>query len=537
MLRTGQSPFRFIWAALYATAMRATAVYLRRGLEKTTVSVGGSFATADPVYGLSDIDLVIVLGGSNDEVEAARAAIGERWKRLTARSPRLGRHVSIAAYDAGDLHSVDGGTCLTFGLHAADADHARGYLRPGHPDDDLFRRVHPGIYAPADKDWRRLAGPGARSSPPVATADYRRLACWLELQWWSRYAFQACEQPEAHYAAYLYLKLIAEPARIWLWLAHRERVTDRGAAIERALRYLPEEAAVLEPARRIHGAPERAPRPPLAEMLGWLLRCASRIAALIETEISAQESTEVRLRCAPGEEVVPVPGARDALGTLGLSVADAELLPLADWRARAMPTLADEALVVISGSALDPALLARATQATRRGLAVALRHGELLVMPADTTAILRSIQCPASDPVSLALVSKRSTARFPDVPGWSALDSARRAVREHLVWMLRWERQASPPLALERFLTAARAALFLETTRRGEPELPLTAAATLDRLAAEMPSANGTCDHAREAFLASRLNGAEPSTALVRALGRVVRQLPPYRRALMPDDA
>jgi hypothetical protein len=44
---------------------------------------------------------------------------------------------------------------------------------------------------------------------------------------------------------------------------------------------------------------------------------------------------------------------------------------------------------------------------------------------------MRTVQTTLTDPVSVALLSGEDVARFPDVPGFSARDLARRALAEH----------------------------------------------------------------------------------------------------------
>ena len=76
--------------------------------------------------------------------------------------------------------------------------------------------------------------------------------------------------------------------------------------------------------------------------------------------------------------------------------------------------------------------------------------------------------------------------------------------------------------------TAARAALFWDSVRAGEPELPLTVTETARRLEGESSTACGAAEealgHYRELVLADR----QPPVGAVRALRRLVSALPAY---------
>ena len=160
-----------------------------------------------------------------------------------------------------------------------------------------------------------------------------------------------------------------------------------------------------------------------------------------------------------------------------------------------------------------------------------------MVMPASSgwPARLRAVQCGATDPVSFALSGGRRTAAFPDVAGWSALDVARRAVAEHGPWVLGGPggRAASSGQAgvTGRLLTAARAALFLDSLRAGEPVLPVTAAATARALAQRLPPRATAVEAAFEAYARWCGGGERPSSREAEGLSDAVSALPAYSPA------
>lgn len=284
-----------------------------------------------------------------------------------------------------------------------------------------------GLYGPMTA-WRRIAGPERRPASPPQDEQGRRLASWLSLQSWWRWAFGACTAPTAHWSAFMCAKMVIEPARIWLWLTEAEMVRDRTAVVDRAVGALPGEAAALREARELLARLPDSPDPPVGETLPVLVSISSRIAARIAADLTKVPATAVRLAGLDGELAVPgEPGH-----------AASALLPLVDWRARTVPGLPDEGFTVERGDPGDPATLAAAASSSGGGVYRALCAGDLLALPvADLWwgGRMRAIQCAASDPVSFAIAQSRTSAQFPEVDGWSAGDCARRAVAEHRAWL------------------------------------------------------------------------------------------------------
>ena len=264
-----------------------------------------------------------------------------------------------------------------------------------------------------------------------------------------------------------------------------------------------------------------------------MLGAGSRIAALLENELEDYGATEVKL--VHGDVVVGSP-AVDALRASTRHVGTPRILPLADWRARAMPPAADEVLASFAVDAADPAAIGALSRRAAVGIQPVVRAGRLLILPNDPSSdrvLLRSVQCAASDPVSFAVLDGLPVALFPEVPGWSALDCALRAVREHRAWLAAWPAGGGPPLrALDLLLTATRASLFLQSVRDGDPALPLAAGATVALLSARHPSARSSADEAFGAFSEARKVGTEPPAQVIRVFREVVERLPGYAATL-----
>jgi len=487
---------------------RVTLAWLRRGVPGASSYVRGSFGYGDPLYGPADLDLVVVVPGS------ARPVVRHRWERLAARIPLLADAVDVAVYEEGDLLRASSATVLTEGLRA---------VAPA--DDHVRLRIRPGPYGPA-QDWRLLSGVDRRARPARSCQD-RRLAAWLELQWWWRYAVSGCRDPDRLHIPYLCVKLVAESARVWLALEGQRQLFTRREALEQALAAIPDEEDALVRMLAVERRLPRSPKPPLREALAFLTRMTGRVARRFEVELAAEGETEVRL-VGIGEELALAPEA-----------AGAPLLPLADWRAlTGLPywrgeltgvLLPDEAMALGRGDPADPEAVVSAASSARHGVYTALRGDGFLLLPADTYVggLYRSPQCRLSDPVSFALLDGRETALFPRASGWSAADWARRAVAAQSAWLRRRPADEGPKLGL--LLSAARAALMLEALEDGEPSLAVTLGGAVALLAERHREDLDTAGEALEAFREWRRSGKAPRTGLAEELGSRVARLGPYR--------
>lgn len=513
MLRTEQSALRPVWSLSHTALTRAVAAYLRRGCA-ASVYLRGSFASGEPVYGLSDVDLVIVAAADPARPGAVRDAIRQRWQRLSRRLPTLGSLISVAVYEEAELLNAASASWLTYGLEG------RQKGRSVHLDrqtlhDELGLGIRPELYGPT-RGWQLLAGRDRRPALPPPSGQQRWLAAWLELQWWWRLAFVAVTEPAAPWAPYLCMKLVAEPARIWLWVARGEQVREPREALEQTARRLPEEESVLRMALSLHRRLPRSPDPPFGQVLPFLVRMSSRLARRLEDE--SGDDAEVQLVWGDEDEL---PGPEQTR------------FPLLDWRALTEPGRPpDEALVLVDGDAGDPETLARAAATDFGGAYPAFQADGLLVLPSANLwghSVLRAVQCAATDPVSFALAERSTVARFTDLPGWSASDSARRAVAEYRGWLALKGAQAPPTLeTLARLFRAARAAVLHESLDAGEPELPLTMAATATRLAEREPAARAAAEEAYANDRACRIEGRRPDPEAIAALRDAVSALPVY---------
>jgi hypothetical protein len=261
---------------------------------------------------------------------------------------------------------------------------------------------------------------------------------------------------------------------------------------------------------------------------------------------AADEAGYVEVRLTGADEIIATPATREQMNSLNSASANYELLPLADWRARSVPAMPDELLMLAHVGKVDSVLLNSLSRAGTGNAVPALRYGDVLLLPTTDSerGILRAVQCGATDPVSMALSDGRTIARFPELGGWSALASARRAVAEHRSWLSTdgWTIpphgwigvQSAPRDATARTLgllfTAARAALFLESILEGAAELAVTAAGVADALTARDSRCRGLAEDALQSLRASRAGEVTDPTPFGELLD-VVRKLPAYSSA------
>ena len=512
----------------YRVAARGWGAYLARGEPGASAYVRGSLGADAALPGLSDIDVAVVLAEDPDGPGIARLRARERWMRaraLPATDLLLDFPIIL---EQRQLHDVFSSSALT-------VDGAAFY-GPQFSEDRVRMLERPGLYAP-DADWRLMSGPERRPPVPARDAQDRRLAAWLELVYWWQWVAPACAAPGPR-AASLCVKLVSEPARIWLWLAQGWRGGDRADVLRRALDHLPEEETGLRLALELQRRLPRSPEPPLAQVLPVLMRLSARIAALLTEEVEGAGVTEVRLAGGADQVVVPhaLAGASDPL-------------PLCDWRSLVHPKLPDETFFLFPGDATNPESLGAATAVSPYGPLPVLRRDELMVSAGQRSRTeLRALKCALTDPVSFALADGRDTAAFPNVAGWSAQDSARRAVAEHRAWL-----QAPPaPVAglrpqdgpggvMAMLLTAARAALFHESVCGDTgPTLSLTVEETARRLAERSAEDAGVVEDSLGRYREFALRRNPVPEATVNALREVVVRLPAYldlfrdQRRLLP---
>jgi hypothetical protein len=391
------------------------------------------------------------------------------------------------------------------------------------------------LYGPLRR-WKLVAGRDVAREVPESPPAFDLMWSWLDLQFFWKHAFRTCADPASTNATYLCTKMVAEPTRTWLWLTTGVDPSKGNEQIlEQALAVMREEESVLRYMLSLRRSLPSVTSPPLDLSVQWLWRVSSWIAERIAAETRAAGVTQVRLSGA-ADQLLPPVRPSDAGASLGFPADGAAVLPLVDWRARATLELPDEAFIVLSADPTDPREIGAVARAHSGSPHPALLGENLLLLPSArsgawplSASALRAIQCPATDPVSFALLAGRRVAEFPNLAGWNAGECAERAVLEHSAWLEHEERRdPSRQRRLGRLLSAARAALFAESFASGEPELLLTAAATADRLCATADRPQPVAD-AFDEYRRSRTTGDDPSASSVSAIRDAVLALPEYQ--------
>ncbi len=520
VLRLRGPRLRRLAAHAYRGVARATSAYLTSGARDVSAYIRGGLGSEDFVPGLSDVDLAIVFGGDPRRAREAAERARSRWQRLRTTLPAAQLLLDWPRiYDEAELRNLSGASAFTFRLEDLTVPPEEGgvYFGDRASLDGIRMLERPGLYGET-ADWQLLNGRDRRPHEPERGRQARRTAAWLELLYWWRLIFRVCVDPTTPRAADVGVKLVAEPARIWLWLAHGERTATRAEALRRVLMHLPEEEEPLHRALDEQRGLPSSLEAPLPKLLPLSLRLSARIAELIAAEVEEENRVEVRIAgLEPAELIVDQP---------------IQPLPLVDWRAIASPELPDESFVPFRGDPGDPAVLGAAAKLHPSGAYPALLFGRLMVMPAVPwrRTRLRAIKCPVVDPVAFALAQGKNCATFYDVRGWSAADTAHRAVAEHRAW-LHARREPGEPSGhqLGRLLTATRAALFLESIREGDPELCATVTEAARHLAARRNAHAQVTEEALEQYRELARRGGQPSQETATALRRVVLELPSYR--------
>ena len=492
--------------------MRFLAGYLRRDL-RAGIYVRGGFAFGEPVVGLSDIDLVAVVAD-----RGAWPRLASRWQRLE-RLPGLRRVVDLECYSGPELEESRW-TRFTYGLDGLSPrslffpDSPRSWREPVHRSLPL---ALPDLW-PVNS-WRLISGPDLRPQASPGPPSHSHLLAWAHLLHWWRLGLRVLTEPAAPWVRYACVKLVAEPAKILLWLEHAERHFARREILECALEVVPEEEATITFALALLGDLRAAHAAPIEEVWPCFVRLSGRIAQRLSADLAPLDTTLVRLA-----GVAPIEPA-DARGVAR---------PLGDWTALVWPPGREESFVLGSGSAAElPAVRAAAEGSTPTRFVTLLQDG-LIVRPGRLGHDwFRSIDFGATDPVSAALIGGQNAAAFPNAAGWSASDTAARAAAEHAAWLqLPRDPAATSPQVLTAHLaglfSAARAGLFLRSIQDREPVLPVTFEATAVALAEQVPSYRGAIEDAYDSYRAAVNGGHGATREVLRAAAGALEELGCY---------
>lgn len=530
--RSARGPLHTAWRLVYFLLARLYVAAIRRGERESAAFLRGSMSGEEFLAGITDIDLVIVVPSDPGLPGRARERVRARVAGTRTRLPRFLNMLFDwpTVHELADLQEISGRHILDFGLRGLQPGAQSVYWGAGADVDKQRWLERPGLHG-RSVSWRRIAGADLRPAELLQDQHHRCVVSWLELQNWWRWAVAACLEPGAPSCAYLAVKLIAEPVRIWAWLTRGQQLQTRREALELGAAEFPEEGEVFTHALRLQRSLYRLPDPALATLLPGLVRLSGRLAQEMERRAMAAGWTEVKLLGAGTAEFALPHGGGQASAWATLADDTPRLLPLADWRALLWPVEPDETFALVDGDPGEPEVLAATAAALDRGTYPTLRADGLLVRPAPLggRSRLRAVHCRPTDPASFALIEAQPSARFPRIRGLSIDDLARRGVAEHWAWLKEGDDgRERPGTILGRLITAARAALLWEGIKEDEPVLPLTAAATMDLLGSRGQAAEGLVASAGEAYHDFALNWSTPGEDLISELRTAVRSLRAY---------
>jgi hypothetical protein len=484
MIRTGAGPLRPFWAWAYRLLIRGVTAWIRAISPGATVFLRGGFARGNPAYGLSDVDLIFVT--ADDRAKALDAQVAALYARL----PLTKDIVEASVLSCSGFHRA-----VTTPFIAWPAGPSAHLLRSAG-----LSSAGANLAGPLRR-WRLLAGEDPLAGRPAShLPEYKSLWAWTDVQFYWKHLFRNCAHPGLHTSRHV-TKSALSLAELIVWFEYGQILVGE-AEIRRFGKAHPQEQELLDRLLQAQGA--------ISEFVVPLVQISRRIAGRIAEEASRAGGVRVRLH----GDVSP------------------SAIPLVDWRARVLPE-PPEAFAVIPGDIEASAVLAAAARALDepgRSTRPAFLSGELFLLPDArravarlSPALLRAIHCPATDPVSFALLAGKRQAWFPELPGWAIGHAAARGRAEFCHW-LKNEQAAPPGERLAGLFSAARSGLLWESLQDGSPELALTPHAVASHLGSQV------ADAALEAYHHWKLRaGAEPRRDVVKQFQSLVEDMAAYR--------
>lgn len=208
VIRTSFFPLVHLYGAAYALSVKVAALLLRRVDGVAAIYLRRGLAKGEAVYGLSDIDLSVIVEDGDGERNDAKEKVRTVYDRLARFIPLFGD---------GDME---------LGVYSV-AEVSRLY------EDYGFNkyRFHEGRHT-----WRLLFGRDVvRSLPQPGESDLRRAAGEELKKWWGLVGLDlfgdACRR--LFESRYLWYKAIAEASKVYLHVCHGVTLRGREEALDR----------------------------------------------------------------------------------------------------------------------------------------------------------------------------------------------------------------------------------------------------------------------------------------------------------------
>jgi predicted nucleotidyltransferase len=327
VVATQYPPFLWCYRLLYALAVRLCTRRLRRIRGVSAIYLRRGLAGGKPMYGLSDIDLLVMVDGELSGKTAAR--VRHQYDLLRRIVPMLPEPAELEIYN-------------------------REHFRLLYEYSPFYR----GRFDQGRRDWQRLHGEDIFTALPPPGDDARPNA-WQELRpAWNHLARELVPDTDSRKSAlplfvrrYIAYKAIAEAARASLVAQDGDLSISRDLALLRAASAVPEQAEYFKEVRRLRKN-LLEPRPPqLDELLYIFQSLANRTMAA--TAESAPVTKKLRILAVPDNAGERLLSGAD-ISAIGNACAELEGI----GRAVLVPRLAFDALATLD---LDPIELAGAT--------------------------------------------------------------------------------------------------------------------------------------------------------------------------------
>jgi hypothetical protein len=215
IIKTSFPPLTFLYKLLYVLSIKfavfvfkkvkgVDTIYLRRGIAKNEI-----------VYGLSDIDLSIIIN-DKENIESAKEKIVSIYARFSHCIPLFADvNRELGIYSASEFLKL-------------------------HGDNPFSKyRFNEGKYS-----WKLLFGKDIVKDLPELPDEALYLPATEELKtWWHllNFEFSSYISIPQFQRKYIWYKAIADMSKVYLFVCHGEKVHDREGALHRVKRYLTKE--------------------------------------------------------------------------------------------------------------------------------------------------------------------------------------------------------------------------------------------------------------------------------------------------------
>jgi len=332
VVRTSFFPLVHLYGAAYALSVKVATLLLKRVDGVAAIYLRRGVAKGEAVYGLSDIDLSVIVEDDDGERRGAKEKVRAVYDRLAR---------VIPLFDDGEVE---------LGVYSV-AEFSRLY------EDYGFNkyRFHEGRHT-----WRLLFGRDVvKGLPQPDELDLRRAGGEELKKWWGLVGLDLFDgaNRRSFERRYLWYKAIAEASRVYLHVCHGVMVYRREEALDRVRSHLPpSESRLVDRVRgylRHLAAGEDVPR---EEMMRLFVSLAATSFREIDRGASAGRDGVTVVARVPDPGDLALNGAgrglqealeRDAREVLGARVDSVALVPRAEFNVDVLSNSDIDALCVV----------------------------------------------------------------------------------------------------------------------------------------------------------------------------------------------